>query len=84
MHLRYKSPPLTTVLLGTSHYGEYRVRGRRLRTLRRSTGEAAMSRGGEMIHSSSAAVGETSLIGVSRIGERGGDAALTYVGKRSS
>ena len=54
-----------------------------MRALRRSTGEATTSRGGETIRSSSAAVGEPSLTGVSRIGERGGgDAARTYVGPR--
>ena len=73
-------------MLGKRHYGKYndRVGGRRLRVLRRSTGEVGMSRGGETIRSSSASVGELSFIGVSRIGERSGDAARMYVGKRSS
>ena len=51
-----------------------------MRPLRRSTGEAATSRGGKAIRPSSAAAGELSLVGGPRIGERGGDATLSSVG----
>ena len=49
-----------------------------------SSVETATSLGGETIRLSSADAGESSLVGGPRIGERGGDAARSSVGQRSS